>query len=121
MNKTKPLDLTKPMQTLDGRPVRLLASDLKNDEHNHVFAVTTPQGREYLSARKPDGKETPGMEVIVNPPETVTRYVNIYEDRVGDLWNSRDHAVRYGKTGRDSLLKIEFSLDGGIVSWEKIE
>lgn len=83
-NKPMTVDWTKPIQTRDGRPARVLCTDLKSpNELRVVIAVLLTDGkREDVWYRPPCGKfygmnkESPTD--IINVPEKRTVYINIY-------------------------------------------
>ena len=77
------LDLTKPVQTRDGRPVRILANDMKTDQPV-VGVVTNNDGREFLAQWDVSGKfyqrsphEGP-IDLINVPPKPVKYYGHVY-------------------------------------------
>lgn len=51
------IDLTKPIETTDGRPARIICTDMKNrdDSHNIVALVTQPHGPEGIYHYSQDG------------------------------------------------------------------
>lgn len=88
----KPFDLTKPVQTRDGRKARILATDFKCvTRRSIVAAITSVSGEEVLFLRYPDGRissvegETAGGD-LVNVPEVTTRIANAYRDSSGRMW-----------------------------------
>lgn len=107
----KPLDLTKPMQTRDGRKVRLLASDLAG-KFPLVVAVARPDGSELLAVRCKNGGVYSGRQNegdIINVPAKVIRYLNIYSDRAGLLHPSAIEADDVAEIGRIARIRIEFN------------
>ena len=83
------LDLTKPVQTRDGRPVRILATDIKTRERPIIIAVLNPEGHESVYALPPDGAYVKGYEsagdlINVPPPRKTSFYtVRKYPDDPG--------------------------------------
>ncbi len=77
------LDLTKPVQTRDGRPVRILANDMKADQPV-VGVVTNNDGREFVAQWDVSGKfyqRSPheGPTDLINvPPKPVKYYAHVY-------------------------------------------
>jgi hypothetical protein len=70
------IDWTKPIQTADGRPARVLATDIRSNT-DHTIAVAVLEGdHECVVLRRPDGTTTwptTGWNII-NAPERVSRY-----------------------------------------------
>jgi hypothetical protein len=84
----RPLDLTKPLQTRLGQPVRVLATDLRRDNKVEllVVAVMVDEGYETLGARFKDGRVYPEGDIdvgadIINVTEDVTAIVHIYRKK----------------------------------------
>lgn len=46
------LDLTKPIQTRDGRQVRILCTDLKRDDDYKIVATVVVNGNETTTVRQ---------------------------------------------------------------------
>lgn len=74
--KLSPLDFTRPLETVNGQPVRVLATDLKRDgELLLVVAVSLNNGEtEFVVAVRRDGALTNcgGNRYIRNVPPVVT-------------------------------------------------
>lgn len=73
-------DPTKPVETRAGRPARIVATDRKGTGKT-IVALTYTNGIEYIKLFYPDGRYTLGRDVVedlVNAPETVVGYVNLY-------------------------------------------
>lgn len=96
----KPLDLSKPIQTRDGRKVRVLATDIKGlrpvvcvlasfNEHLDDSIVTYPITGKYYS-----DKDTHALDLIPIPPKPVTieRWVNVFPNGLGCVFNSKARA-----------------------------
>lgn len=66
-------DPTKPVQTRNGRPVRILATDRKHGEYPIVGLITRPCGEEELETWTKDGKTIDATSShrndLVNVPE----------------------------------------------------
>lgn len=79
----KSLDLSKPVQTRDGRKARIIATDLAGNQPLAV-AVTDPSGNEWLSCFSLDGSyypynsDHPEPEDLVNTPERKEMFMNLY-------------------------------------------
>lgn len=79
---TKELDLTKPLQTRDGRKVRLLCDDFK-DDLPLVFAVTNEGGNEFMARRPLAVAGYKSDNDIINVPATRDVWVNVYSTDTG--------------------------------------
>ena len=103
------LDLTKPVQTRDGRPVRILANDMKADQPV-VGVVTNNDGREFVAQWDVSGKfyqRSPheGPTDLINvPPKPVKYYAHVYRRPNGCVW--------IGNCGADDGLRVPPSCDG---------
>lgn len=83
-----PLDITKPVQTRDGRKVRILATDMKGN-YPLVGLVTELSGNEIIHTYDVDGvfvtlrKGSP-HDLINVPAKPLKRlvYLNVYKDTV---------------------------------------
>ena len=80
----KKFDTTKPVQTRDGRKARIICTDRFYPGYPIVALIDDVHfGRETLKAYSPDGivlyEPYSGMDLI-NIPEKVTVYLNVYLD-----------------------------------------
>ena len=104
------LDLTKPVQTRDGRAVRILATDIKSDAPI-VAAIQIFKNDEKVYCYKANGNLLGSIYEnlldLVNVPET--KWMNVYLDKdkpgshpyVGNVpWDTKEQAVKYGQGGR---------------------
>ncbi len=87
MNK---LDLTKPVQTRDGRPVRILCT---NRQHHAMGAVvgliTDGKGEETVASWDHDGTSSfrdGTSSALINVPATRRVRVMLYKTPAGELW-----------------------------------
>ena len=111
------IDWTKPIQTTDGKPARVLCTDLK---HDHPYVVAAEHhGKEILWTVTDTGRvrgSTPGdgKSGIINVPEKRTVYINFYEDGVWAIWNTREgadkEAASYTTLKRHSRVKVEYTV-----------
>lgn len=79
------IDFTKPVQTRDGRSVRILCTDRKSYSHEVVGLVESEEGIEYLYSWSLNGKRF-GLEEslnLVNVPEKKTIYQFTVYDKKG--------------------------------------
>lgn len=85
----KPIEMGKEYQTRDGRKVRVLAVDLKNNTaYSVVAALTDHAGTERVSVFTKDGQRFMGQhdtnDLIETPkPFRIERWVNVFRCEVG--------------------------------------
>lgn len=113
------IDFNKPVQTRDGRKVRVLCTDAKGDEPI-IALVLYINGVEGLHRFGADGGYFAGSDQadeldLVNVPESVVRWGNVYLDGVGVLLDSRRGADGIPHQGRLAVLRITYE-DGKPVS-----
>ena len=111
------IDWTKPIQTTDGKPARVLCTDLK---HDHPYVVATEHnGKEILWTVTDTGRvrgSTPGdgKSGIINVPEKRTVYINFYESGYPEVWCSRAaadvQASKYSRFNRIACVKVEYTV-----------
>lgn len=74
------LDLTKPVQTRDGRPVRILCMDRKGEYP--VVGLVTENNRECVRSWPTSGRfyvdDIQGLDLINVPPKPVKCYTHVY-------------------------------------------
>jgi len=77
------LDFNKPIQTRDGRSVRIICTDKKGD-FPIVVLITNPSGKEEVCTYTEDGyyyeNEAQCDSDLVNAPEQKHMWINIYPD-----------------------------------------
>ena len=114
------LDLTKPVQTRDGRAARIIATD-RESAYYPVVALVERKGisqKETLATLTIDGREVKGVSGpndLINIPEKHVRWVNLYPDSN----TSRDHQSRKSADDRAgprriACLKLEFTEGEGL-------
>lgn len=90
-------DLTKPVQTRNGRPARIVSTSLRGP-YPIAAIVSLEGGHEAVISLTPEGRFTVGDGEcafdLVNVPETHTFWLNIYENRM----------FRHPSRGRANLL-----------------
>lgn len=101
------LDLTKPVQTRDGRPVRILCLDFASPL-SIVYAIKNNDGSEQLHSCYPNGIKQPHVEswcdLINAPPKPVKYYAHVYRRPNGCVW--------IGNCGADDGKRVPPSCDG---------
>ena len=116
----KKLDLTKPVQTRDGRKVRVLATDRKGAAYYPVLGLLTQaDGEETVESWTLVGEFYSGdtdEADLVNVPEKIVGYLNVYGTRsqYGQtsyrLYDSRAiaDAEADDMRGRIACIRVEF-------------
>ncbi len=106
-----PLDLTKPVQTRDGRKARIICTDRLHGVEPIVALVTEQDGVEYAADYRTNGRFLNFSESdwdLINVPERLTGYANIYPNReVGHLYPTREEADLYAGTERIGVAYID--------------
>jgi len=117
------LDLTKPIQTRDGKKAKIVSSTWKatgrNDcilaavegPYGDVPVVALPNGRVCTSNEEPDD--------LVNVPKTYIKWLNIYPDPYNIIitpWNTKEDANASTVPGKDRIacVKIEYTEGEGL-------
>lgn len=77
------LDLTKPVQTRDGRKARILCTDLNNLNWTLVAAVKEADGRETVHFYKENGSNNVTGMCLENVPERHSVWMNEYKKEKG--------------------------------------
>ncbi len=109
------LDLTKPAQTREGTPVRLLATDLRGPQPV-LGTIVGSDGRDHAMRWSLDGRYHLGIPPIfgerldlVNVPEKHVRYVNFYENGIGGDYKTKARADQCADRDRWACVRIEFT------------
>jgi hypothetical protein len=112
-------DPTKPPhQTRDGRPARILATDIRHPNEPIVAAVDYGE-YEVVRCYKPNGRwhdgRTPEND-LVNVPQKRKRWLNIYRGNYsGELCHTRDEADANAVMGaRIACIEIEWEDGEGL-------
>lgn len=97
---TKPFDPTKPVQTRDGRPARILITDLKSEWS--IAAAVNILGREELYSFTPDGYfDHPGnvndLDLVNVPTKVLLEgWINVYPIGTNEMIHpTRESADRW--------------------------
>jgi hypothetical protein len=119
------IDLTKPVQTRDGRKARIIESSANTyyqDTLQPIVALITKEdGKESVTAFSADGRWMPngidGMDLI-NVPEPETRWVNFYDGSIADAVHpDRETADRHqaSATRRIACVAVTFKRGDGLL------
>ncbi len=108
--KFKPFDLEAakagvPVMTRDGRPARILAFDLKADEHPIAAAIETHDGKyEVVRAYTECGNYNDTVDEddydLVMAPVKHRMWVNVYKEgqyQIGNLFDTEVEAIKNGE------------------------
>ena len=124
---TKPFDPTKPAQLRDGRPVRIVCTD-KKDDYPIIALVTESNGVEILHVRKSDGTHGywPSCD-LVNIPTKRSGFVNLYRGTQNDalirsgpqVYGSKETAERYAGVSAGGAVLTPDYIATVPVSWEE--
>jgi hypothetical protein len=89
MSEQKKFDPMKPVQTRDGRPARILCTDLHADVYTIAAAVLGPDGKETLDIYTTEGFQDKADVLgrnpldLVNVPQKVCFWTNLYRNAEG--------------------------------------
>ena len=106
------IDFNKPVQTRDGRKVRILCTDA-----NSAFPVVglIIDGGEFDTLETWDStgccyeKRTADEDDLINVPERVERWVNVYGHDLGAVRSSRAEADKQSSSpGRSGVIRITY-------------
>lgn len=113
------VDLTKPVQTRDGRPVRILCTDKKGSDYPIIALVENSPGREVTASFTMGGKLNmndlgPSHNDLVNVPAKVVsaKWLNVYPGHFGSGHTTLQAAKREASSGYLGQLKLTTYSDG---------
>jgi len=97
------VDITKPIQTIDGKPARVAYTERKGACWPNAVLITEPSGIEVLANYDSNWVAAYGWAELVNVPETVTKRVmlRLYEDGTVGV-TSFDYII-----GKEAITEIE--------------
>ena len=100
------IDWTKPVETLDGEPVRVLATDRPHG----LYPIVVMYDGGTVDTLTQDGQDFDDGTVIVrNAPERRFGYLNVYTDRAGRVHLTRETADNNAGPGRIACVRIEYT------------
>lgn len=108
-------DYKKPFKTVAGRTARLLTDDI---EGPFPLAVAIKSGgTETLMRFSKTGRGINGLAQLVNIPERVHRFMNVYADGASGAFTFSRGAAEYNAaSGRLGLVELVFE-DGKLISF----
>jgi len=77
------IDWKKPIEATDGRPARVLATDLADTDGNCVLVAIMTDGSEILQRLRPEGWSWPHREAVIIRNKRTKRegWVNVWSDK----------------------------------------
>lgn len=114
----KPFDLQaaksgKPVCTRSGKPVRIICFDVKGSKQP-IIALVKEDEYERVCSYRPDGKrfedEEEWPDDLMMLPETREGWVNVYTNRIGGPYTSREYAIKQ---------RMEDCIDTVKIQWEE--
>ena len=110
------IDLNKPLETRDGKKVRMLCTDAKG-KYPVVGLIHYPNEDRARTWTK-EGKFSFNGERkndLVNVSEKITKWINIYPCRMFTSYDSKEKADNVANNwGRIACIKIEFKKGEGL-------
>ena len=110
---TKLLDFTKPITTRTGLKVRILCTN-GNGANPVVFQLVDTNDIKMCNLSGLRYQTTVTEFDLINVPEKITRWVNIYSDRPGAVFFLRKDADVCAASARIACIKIEFTEGEGL-------
>jgi len=115
----KTLDLTKPVQTRNGLPARILITDFKHKEYT-VAAAVTKDGKEQLYTYDKTGRfmhECRHELDLINIPVEITKtsWLNVYSNDllIDCLHSTREQADMQACDGRIACIPVTYTYTEG--------
>ena len=113
---TKEFDLTKPVQTRDGRTARILCTDREGWEWPVVALIKSKTGIEgvcsYLRSGRLKGASESTLDLI-NVPEKRTLWLNVYTSGSVSSPGHRSKAIASTHAHRTRIACIEITYEEG--------
>lgn len=106
------IDLTKPVQTRDGRRVRVLCTDVKG-ESNSVVGLVDGGNTETCQIWHGDGSYIPNSESsqdLINGPEKRVVWVNMYPSKIAQPHTSKINADTRAGHDREACIRVEYEV-----------
>lgn len=111
MTADRPFDPSKPVRTRDGRPARIICTDLRHPRFSIVALAQRHDGTEDFLLCTADGSISlpcPSENDLVNVHEKDIGWVNIYAHGSSHLHRSRTDADKYASPSRIACIRIEY-------------
>lgn len=90
----KAFDPTKPVQTKDGRPARIICTDMKRSAYPIVALVNEGKEERISSFRVDGGSGIFRDSDLVNIPEEKTGWINIYKGHINTYPGDRVYSSK---------------------------
>lgn len=102
------IDLTKPVQTRDGRKARVICTDMEGGSERIVALITNRSGGEHPLSYFKNGSyyndDDSNNTDLINTPEEL--WVNVYPDGEAQTHSTRDRADNMATNDRIACLKF---------------
>ena len=109
MMEMKMIDWSKPIETVEGNPARVLSTDHRYREQNLTLIQIEFPDFSGIGWYHQGGKPTLGSPEIRNRKTKRERWVNIYSRRVGDgHYETKDEAMENAFPDVITTIKIEW-------------
>ena len=103
------LDLTKPVQTRDGRPVRILCTDGPEPYPIVGYIDGNTQPSSWQKSGKYNQVRFATPTDLVNVPTQGVVWVNVYRDGGSTSWNTRIKADAATSDDRIARVRVEYT------------
>jgi hypothetical protein len=122
------LDLSKPVQTRDGRAARIICTDKKNLVYPIVALITTSAEIETLKTYTPAGQlfaistgKGLSRHDLINVPVVKTGWLNMYPRKHTSptLWRTKELADEAACTNRIACIKVEYTEGEGLTDGDE--
>ena len=104
------IDWNKPIESMDGQPARVLATDLQGNCRFALAVTKESLPWEIVVQTDDNGANWAQKPVVRNvPPAPIVRYFNVYRDgSLSGVHESRADADGYMGPGRVACVRVEF-------------
>lgn len=113
----KNLDITKPVQTRDGKPARIVSTKL-GDTYPLGVIATYPDGKEVFYTCVINGKynaiSSYSVLDLINVPEKRAVWLNIYENNFVIMHTNKESCDSLASPGRIACIEVEFEVGQGL-------
>lgn len=110
------IDLTKPVQTRDGRKVRVLCTDRKGSSNSIVGLIVLEGGKEYVQTWEANGNFVTSGDApadLINVPDKRVVWVNMYPGPIMSAEASSRKQADNNATNndrREACIRVEYEV-----------
>ena len=108
------IDFNKPVQTRDGRKVRILCTDMDGEPDTVVGIVGDGPHNELVHSWKANGHfmfdDVEEPLDLINVPETRVVWVNMYPDGVASFYSMKEDADGRAASDRHACIRVEYTV-----------